>query len=625
MWLEIFGQKAIDGDAASEKRFGRDEEGSIWTQFTKAKSAEEFCRLWLAIQCTMMDNIKGAVILLGKPDEGPFVPVAVWPDTKRDMQYLASIAQRSLMERQGLVIQGDASNPNSQYVAYPIEVDGTLHGVIVLDVLQAPNRPIRTVLRQLHWGTAWLELLFLRKQNSQGISMQERMITSFDLIATTIEKDDFTSSATAFVTEMSSQFQCERVSLGFVRKKRIELKALSNTAQFEKKMSLSQALCSAMEEAIDQSAVITYPETDEEVLITRAHRELSEKFGAASIYTIPLSHGDQLIGCLLMECGARANSAPLDIDMCEGLLALAGPMLYIQYCEERWLPAKISESCKYQLHKVFGPNYPGTKLALIAIAAIILFFSFAKTDYRITATSSIEGAVQRTVVAPFDAYIKETLVRAGDIINKGDPMIVLDDRDLAIERTKLISEREQLLKKFREAMAKHELAQVRIIRSQIEKATAQLHLVDEQLARTRITAPFDGLVISGDMTQSLGAPVERGKVLFEVAPLNDYRIILEVDEQEICDVRPSQSGILILRALPDQSFPFRVQKITPVSIAEEGKNYFRVEASLAEVSNQLRPGMEGVGKISIDRRRLIWIWTHKAVDWVRLQIWSLWP
>ena len=170
MWLEIFGQKAIDGDAASEKRFGRDEEGSIWTQFTKAKSAEEFCRLWLAIQCTMMDNIKGAVILLGKPDEGPFVPVAVWPDTKRDMQYLASIAQRSLMERQGLVIQGDVSNPNSQYVAYPIEVDGTLHGVIVLDVLQAPNRPIRTVLRQLHWGTAWLELLFLRKQNSQGIN-----------------------------------------------------------------------------------------------------------------------------------------------------------------------------------------------------------------------------------------------------------------------------------------------------------------------------------------------------------------------------------------------------------------------------------------------------------------------
>ena len=42
-------------------------------------------------------------------------------------------------------------------------------------------------------------------------------------------------------------------------------------------------------------------------------------------------------------------------------------------------------------------------------------------------------------------------------------------------------------------------------------------------------------------------------------------------------------------------------------------------------SKKLRPGMEGVGKISIDRRKLIWVWTHKAVDWLRLQIWKWKP
>jgi hypothetical protein len=35
--------------------------------------------------------------------------------------------------------------------------------------------------------------------------------------------------------------------------------------------------------------------------------------------------------------------------------------------------------------------------------------------------------------------------------------------------------------------------------------------------------------------------------------------------------------------------------------------------------------MEGVGKIAIDRRRLISIWTHEVVDWVRLALWTWLP
>jgi hypothetical protein len=39
----------------------------------------------------------------------------------------------------------------------------------------------------------------------------------------------------------------------------------------------------------------------------------------------------------------------------------------------------------------------------------------------------------------------------------------------------------------------------------------------------------------------------------------------------------------------------------------------------------LRPGMEGIGKITIDRRMLIWVWTHEMIDWLRLQLWRWMP
>jgi hypothetical protein len=81
----------------------------------------------------------------------------------------------------------------------------------------------------------------------------------------------------------------------------------------------------------------------------------------------------------------------------------------------------------------------------------------------------------------------------------------------------------------------------------------------------------------------------------------------------------------VLQAAPDRDLPFLVKSVTPVSETSEGTNHFRVEAELAEVPERLRPGMEGVGKVFVDRRRLVWIWTHRAVDWLRLLLWSWLP
>jgi hypothetical protein len=50
-----------------------------------------------------------------------------------------------------------------------------------------------------------------------------------------------------------------------------------------------------------------------------------------------------------------------------------------------------------------------------------------------------------------------------------------------------------------------------------------------------------------------------------------------------------------------------------------------VEARLDETPERLRPGLEGVGKIEVDRRLLVWIWTRQVIDWLRLQLWTWLP
>ena len=119
--------------------------------------------------------------------------------------------------------------------------------------------------------------------------------------------------------------------------------------------------------------------------------------------------------------------------------------------------------------------------------------------------------------------------------------------------------------------------------------------------------------------------MERGDVLFEVAPLDAYRVIAEVDERDIDRIRAGQESRLMLPSMPGEIFTFTVELVTPVSTASEGRNYFRVEGRLESPTDRLRPGMEGVGKIKVGRRSLIWVWTHELVDWVRLQVWRWQP
>jgi RND family efflux transporter MFP subunit len=229
------------------------------------------------------------------------------------------------------------------------------------------------------------------------------------------------------------------------------------------------------------------------------------------------------------------------------------------------------------------------------------------------------------MAAPFQGYVAQSFVRAGDRVSAGQPLARLEDRELQIERTRWVAETEQARRKYLQAAAQQERAAMAVAAAQADQAEAQLALVEERLARATLRAPFDGIVVLGDLSQQLGSPVEQGKVLFEVAPLDAYRVVLNVDERDIDHVRKGQRGQLALAGLPYEHLAFTVRQVTPVATAQDGHNTFRVEAQLDQATLRLRPGMEGIGKVDAGERKLAWIWTHGLVDWLRLWTWKwLW-
>ena len=454
----------------------------------------------------------------------------------------------------------------------------------------------------------------------------ESLRAVLDMTALALEPERFTGAVSAVVTALASRLACDRVSLGIATRNQLRVQALSHSAQFDHKTELLNTITASMEEALDQQRTILLPSpAGWPAQSARAHDELRRRYGARAVCSLPLwSHG-RIVGVLTCE---RGGDQPFDrqaVDLCETIAALIGPALELKRQHDRSLPFKIWESSRRQIGKVIGAGHVGLKLILLLATAVGVLLFTTTGDFRVASKALLEGEVQRVAVAPFQGYVKTAPVRAGDIVKTGQVLATLQDRDLQLERLKRLNEREQLVKEHRQALAERNAPKAEIVTAQLRQVQAQLDLAADKLLRTQVVAPFAGVVVSGDLSQQLDAPVEEGKVLFEIAPLDTYRIVLQVDERDIGHVAVGQSGDLLLSALPHDLLPFKVEKITPVSTAHEGRNFFRVEGRFSTKPSQLRPAMEGVGKISIDRRLLVWIWTHDAVEWLRLKLWAWLP
>ena len=118
--------------AQSSPRNVSDSQADLWVQFAKFDSFQSFTQLWLNLLCQMVEGASGALLLIGPPDQGPFTNSAVWPQPYQNMNRLRSTAERAVADRRGFVVPSQV-NKNQHEVAFPLEVDKRLHGVLVLE------------------------------------------------------------------------------------------------------------------------------------------------------------------------------------------------------------------------------------------------------------------------------------------------------------------------------------------------------------------------------------------------------------------------------------------------------------------------------------------------------------
>ena len=588
-----------------------------------ATDSRAFMQQWLDVALGKLPQVHVG-LLLAEDSSGAIAPAAMWPGPVGDISDLLAPAQTCVdTQRQVLTPLDVADRTGSRFaIANPILTDGQLMAVVVVSTQKLHPSDAAQVASEIRWGAGWLELMFRQRAMEVAASAQARTLHALDLLALVAEHERVDDACVAIATELARRHRADRVAIGLARRPRARLSALSHAAWFERRSALAVLLEHAMTEAIEQRELLTWPAHNgkDEVLVVQAQRQLA---GDGAAVTVPILAGARAVGAITWQLPGERITDEF-ISECRAIAVVLGPILARLDDQSRWLSGSAVAGVGRGWRALTDPRRPSFAVGATLILGALGWVALVDTNYRVTAKAVLEGQLQRVVAAPFEGFIAEAPARAGQTVLRGALLVRLDDRDLRLEQTRLAAEITQNERKRDEAVAARDKAAISVAAAQVAEVEARLAQVEDRLLRTRVEAPFDGVVVSGDLSQSIGGPVEQGKTLFELAPMSGYRVVLKVDERDVRRVSPGQRGELVLPGTSGDRQAFTVRNVSTAGV-EDGLNVFRVEAELDATDAKLRPGMEGVGKLKVGEETLLWIWTHRLVDWVRMAIWRYLP
>ncbi len=519
--------------------------------------------------------------------------------TQEDKPALALAVAAAAKQAEPVVQQG--------VFALPLHRSGAVYAALAIQ-LDVKDSQQRSVIRLLTWAERWQRLLLAN--DTPAAEPAAETPSSLALLEIVLAADALEVALLALADQLAARLACERVALGLRGKNGFRLEALSHGMQFDRRSQLATALAESMDRL--QEEVLFWPGDE-------ALKPLLDEGKPRSICVLPLG-SDAAMVC------ERPEDQPFsarELAALQEQAPLLGAALALKRGQDVQVHQRALAATGGLLQRLTGSGHRTAKAVTVALTMILLALVLVPGTFRVHADATIEGRVQRAVVAPFDGFIAEANRRAGDTVTAGEVIAQLEDRELKLEMRKSASEEEKLDKEYRRALAAEDRSEARIVQARLAQVQAQTRLLREKLDRVQLSAPVAGIVISGDLSRSLGAPVERGDVLFEVAPLDEYRLILHVDESSVAHVAAGQTGSLTLTALPGNSYRFTVEQVSPVFTEREGRVSYRTEGRIDGEVPVLRPGMEGVGKIEIERRSIGYILFHRLLEWLQLKVW-LW-
>ena len=520
-----------------------------------------------------------------------------------------------------------AKGRSETLVAAQIPVDGTggtmMAGLLLPGAAEKRTDALRTQLPLLRLPPRHY------LANRQVGKLQDDLrhfAVALDLLVLLNDRKRFMAAAMTVCNELARHLACNRVSLGWLKGNYLRLEAISHTEKFERKMDAVRRLETVMEECLDQDCEIVVPPSDEADFVAREHGQFARETDDAALCSAPLRVDGKPVAVVTCERGGDQPFSDSDVALLRLCVDQVSRRLDDLHRTDRWFGARWVAWSREKLGRLIGVEHTGAKLVAIIVCAVLAFLIFGRMEYRVEAPFTVRSDVVAYVPCPYDGYIADVHVRIGDVVKKGAPLLDLDTRDLLLEKATQQAERNRWRQERERARANDSPAEMRIAQARLEQVETQLELLEHRLAQATLAAPKTGIVVrqeaEGELTSRIGAPVRRGDTLVKIASLEELYAECRVDERDVQQVAPGATGQVAFAGNPEEKIPIQVVRVDPSAEAREEGNAFVTRCRFADADTaHYRPGMTGVSKINAGRRSILWIFTHRTLDFLRMKLW----
>lgn len=466
-------------------------------------------------------------------------------------------------------------------------------------------------------------------QNAGNVpaEFEQIMALSTDILALSalvINQTHFMSASILLVNEIAARFQCSRVYLGWDDGDYVKTIAISHLDSFERTTEIIQWIEAAFEEAFDQNVELIFPDNhDDSSVINAAHKNYLKKTYSSQLLSLPLHRdGNHILAVLSCEKN-EGDFSEKEIDALRLVLNQITPWLDELHFKNEWVGLRLKQTIQTTLNRCFSTENSLKKLGVLALSGVLFFVLFGKWDYRIEATAVVETDDLAYLTAPFDGYIDNVTVHAGDKVSRDTLLMQMNTQELILKESEAYSDVQRFLRESEKARGNEQNADMLIAQARTEQAQAKLEEMRFYLERATLKAPFDGVIIEGDKEDLLGVPISKGDTIFKLAKLTGMYLKVIVDEKDINAITENQTGEARLLSKPDIKLPIHVEKIIPLAQVDgAGLNSFNVKVLFENAPQEwIRPGMSGVVKVDAGKRNILWLLTHKTVDFLRLYFW----
>jgi GAF domain-containing protein len=601
------------------------EELQVLRQFSGA--AKEFWPRLLAAagQLTLAHH---AVLLLAKPNQSPrWAKVGEWnanPGPSRVSEdfteALLSSADRAALE--GTFIEEDDVTSGAYTLGARLRLlRVTDEAVIVLQLLDFTESAAREaqVRIGLALDTPALYQAHLASQKAQADV--EKFAVVMDLMVAVNQEERFLAATLALVNGVASRFHADRASIGWKKGGYLRLQSMSRTEKFDRQMAAAQLLESAMEECADQDEEIVWPRPDGSSAVTKDHEKFAREQQLTNFCTIPIRSGDEVVAVVALERLAPSFSE-LELQQLRLLCDQAAPRLVSLQASDRWFGARWAADWKRMLSRAVGPEHTWMKALALALALLLIVLFAVRVPYRVEGTFILRAQEAAYLTAPFDGFVQKVSVRPGDKLQPGQEIMALNRSELLLDQSAASAEMARYEREAEKARATRSLAEMRINEALYVQTKAKLDLVNYRLSNAVLKAPFEGVVVEGDLRERISSPVKQGEALYKLAKLDGLYVEAEIPERDIKPILQSNRAEIAFVTQPHLTFKATVETIEPAAVPKKENNVFLVRLRLNEPPQSwFRPGMTGLCKVEASRQTLWYILTHRTVDFLRLKLW----